>query len=231
MPSERQQVMAVEIDEAFQRLAALQATEDLAERGRRPAGSSGIEDGPHLGVGGDAVDPIDRAEVVVGVAAAVVEGQQGGVFEREHREGRHQGIAQGDFDVAGPRVRKGAELGAEQLKEGVGGEILPYFTGGECHGGATPSARVVRLGGSGGHDARWDLRNGRSKQAAFFKGKTARPGIAGAQPERQRRQRLLQSQDVGPRFQERSFPLPGPATRGGVEVRRRVAQRRVGDGR
>ena len=38
---QRQQVMAVQIDEAFKHLAALQATEDLAERGRRFAGSIG----------------------------------------------------------------------------------------------------------------------------------------------------------------------------------------------
>ena len=63
---ERQQVMAVEIDEAFQHLAALQATEDVAEDGPQVRGIDGIEDGPHLGVGGDAVDAIDGAEVVAG---------------------------------------------------------------------------------------------------------------------------------------------------------------------
>ena len=131
---QRQQVMAVQIDEAFEHLAALEATEDLAERGPQVCGIDRIEDGPHLGVGGDAVDPIDRAEVVIGVAAAVVEGQQGWVFEREHREGRHQGVAQGDFDLARPRIRKRAEMGAERSEQGVGGEILPCFTGSKCHG-------------------------------------------------------------------------------------------------
>ena len=84
---QRHQVVAVQIDETFECLAALQATEDLAERGPQARGIDRIENGPHLGVGGDAVDPIDGAEVVVGVAAAVVEGQQGWVLEREHREG------------------------------------------------------------------------------------------------------------------------------------------------
>ena len=134
MPSKRHQVVAVEIDESFQRLAALEATEDLAERGPQACGIDRVEDGPHLGVGGDAVDPIDRAEVVVGVAAAVVEGQQGRVFEREHREGRHQGIAQGDFDFAGPRIRKRREMAAKHVEESVSGKILPCFTRGECHG-------------------------------------------------------------------------------------------------
>jgi hypothetical protein len=130
---QRQQVMVLQIGEAFQHLAALQATEDLAEGGPQACGIDRIENVPHLGVGRDAVNPIDRAEVVVGVAAAVVEGQQGWVFEREHREGRHQGVAQWDFDLAGSRIRKRAEMGAEGLEEGVGREILACFTESESH--------------------------------------------------------------------------------------------------
>ena len=130
---QRQQVMVVQIDEAFQHLAALQATEDLAEPGSQACGIDRIENVPHLGVGGDAVNPIDRAEVVVGVVAAVVEGQQGWVFEREHREGRHQGVAQSDFNLARPRIRKRAEMRAERSEEGVGREILPYVTGSKSH--------------------------------------------------------------------------------------------------
>src|SRR5271157_1385259 len=83
---QRQQVMVVQIDETFERIAALQATEDLAERGSQADRIDRIENGPHLGVGGDAADPIDGAKVVVRVAAAVVEGQQRWVLEREHRE-------------------------------------------------------------------------------------------------------------------------------------------------
>ena len=78
---QRQQVIAVQIDEAFKHLAALQATEDLAERGPQVRGIERIQDVPHLRVAGDAVDPIDGAEVVIGVVAAVVEGQQGRVLE------------------------------------------------------------------------------------------------------------------------------------------------------
>ena len=126
--------MAVQIDEAFEHLAALQATEDLAERGPQVRRDREDADVPHFEVAGDAVDPIDRAEVVVGVAAAVVEGQQGWVLEREHGKGRHQGIGQGDFNLARPQVRKRGETGAERPEKGVGGEILPCFTGSKCHG-------------------------------------------------------------------------------------------------
>ena len=114
---------------AFKHLAALQATEDLAERGPQVRGIDRIQDVPHLRVAGDAVDPIDGAEVVLGVVAAVVEGQQGRVLEREHGKGRHQCIGQGDFNLAGPRVGKGAETAAKSTEKGVGGEILPCFTG------------------------------------------------------------------------------------------------------
>ena len=64
----------------------------------------------------------------------MIEGQQGRVFEREHREGRHQGVVQGDFDLARTVVGKRAEMGAENLEEGVGREILACFTGSKCHG-------------------------------------------------------------------------------------------------
>ena len=136
--------MAVQIDEAFQHLAALQATEDLAERGPQVRGIEKIQDVSHLRVAGDAVDPIDGAEVVIGVVAAVVEGQQGWVLEREHGKGRHQGIGQGDFNLARPRVRKRGETGAERPEKGVGGEVLPCFTGSSVLWRATPFAQVVR---------------------------------------------------------------------------------------
>ena len=74
---QRHQVVAVQIDETFERLAALQATEDLAERGPQARGiRQRSRKRPHLGVAGDAVDPIDGAEVDVGIATAIVEGQQ-----------------------------------------------------------------------------------------------------------------------------------------------------------
>ena len=41
---------------------------------------------------------------------------------------------QGDFDLAQAVVVKRAEMGAENLEEGVGREILPCFTGSKCHG-------------------------------------------------------------------------------------------------
>ena len=130
---QRQQVMVVQIDEAFEHLAALQAPEDLAERGPQVRRIDRIQDVPHLRVAGDAVDPIEGAEVVLGVVAAVVEGQQGRVFEREHGKGRHQGIGQGDFNLVRPQVRKRGETGAERPEKGVGGEVLPCFTESKSH--------------------------------------------------------------------------------------------------
>ena len=131
---QRYEIVAVEISESFEHLAPLEATEDRAKGSPQACGIDRVENGPHLGVGGNSVDSLDRAEVVVRVAAAVVEGQQRGVFEREHSQGRHQGIAKGYFNLAGSRVRKGREMAAQHAEKSVGGTILACFTGGKCHG-------------------------------------------------------------------------------------------------
>ena len=72
---ERQEITAVEINEASQRLAALETTGHIAEAGPEVVGIRRIEDVPQLRVAGDLVDPIDGTGVVEGVAAAVIEGQ------------------------------------------------------------------------------------------------------------------------------------------------------------
>jgi hypothetical protein len=43
-------------------------------------------------------------------------------------------VESGDFNLAGPQVRKRGETGAERPEKGVGGEVLPCFTGSKCHG-------------------------------------------------------------------------------------------------
>lgn len=101
---QRQQVMTVQVDEAFQRFAALQTAEDVPEQRGQILGIDRIEDGPHLRVAGNAVDAIDRAEVIVGVLATLVEGQQGRVLQRKHGKARHQGVAQGDGRLLRTRV-------------------------------------------------------------------------------------------------------------------------------
>ena len=109
---QRQQVMAVQIDEAFEHLAALQATADLAERGPQVRGIERIEDVPHLRVAGDAVDPIDGAEVVLGVVAAVVEGQQGRVLEENMAKADIKASAKGIS--TSPDRRSGREAKRER---------------------------------------------------------------------------------------------------------------------
>jgi hypothetical protein len=63
----------------------------------------------------------------------MIEGQQGRVFEREHREGRHQDIGQGEFNLARPLVRNRTEKGVEKSEECIGGEMLAYLPGGDGH--------------------------------------------------------------------------------------------------
>lgn len=130
---ERQQVTALEIDEAFQGFAALQAAEDVLVQRPHIVGLDGVEYGPHLRVAGNALDAVNGAKVVVGVLAALVEGQQGRVLEGEHGEGRHQGVAEGNVDLAGPQVANAVEAGANQSEERVSGKILASLPGRETH--------------------------------------------------------------------------------------------------
>ena len=127
---QRQEVMAVQIDERFECLAALQAAEDVLEQDPQVVGMDGVEDGPHLRVAGDVVDAVDGAEVVVGIAAAFVKSQEGRILKGEHGEGGHQGVAQGYFGATRARVWKSVKTGTDQLEEGVGGELFACLPGG-----------------------------------------------------------------------------------------------------
>ncbi len=115
--------MSVEIDERFQRLATLQAEKDITEHLPQVVGIDQIKEGPHLGVAGDVVDAVDGAEVIVGISTAFVEGQQGGILEREHGKRRHQGVAKGGSRPPPHAV----EAGANQSEAGISGEILAYL--------------------------------------------------------------------------------------------------------
>jgi|GEM_PF-1084946 len=61
---QRQQIMSVEIDEQFQRLATLQAANDITEQRPQVVGIDRIKEGPHLGVAGD----LDRRRTRIGQA-------------------------------------------------------------------------------------------------------------------------------------------------------------------
>ncbi len=108
---QRQQVVAVQIHEAFECLAALQVTEDLAEAGSQIRRIDGIEDITHLGVAGDAVDAVDGAEVVVGVAAALIESQQDGSLSENIAKADIRTSAKGNSTL--PDRGSGTELKME----------------------------------------------------------------------------------------------------------------------
>src|SRR3954454_7602777 len=169
--------MAVEVDEAFQDLAALHASEDVAEERSQLGGIEGVEEAPHLGVGGDVGDAIEGAEVVLGIAAASIEGQQGGILEGEHGEGRHEGVAQGDLDLARSGVRERVEPGADQMEEGVPREVFGCGAEITSHGPSLPGP------GSEPGEIREvlcqrELRKGRGRRAVN-QCENSSPGIAG----------------------------------------------------
>ena len=68
--------MSVEIDERFQRLAALQATEHILKQGPQLGGIDGVEDCAHLRIARDALDAVDRAKVVAGILSPLVKREQ-----------------------------------------------------------------------------------------------------------------------------------------------------------
>ena len=131
---EGQEVAAVEIDEGLQGLAALQAAEDITEQGPQRVRIDRVQKGPHLRVGGDVVDAVDGAEVVVGIATTPVEGQEGRILEREHGDGGHQGVAEGDFGLPRARIGDFVKPAAELSEERVRGKIFARLPGEGNHG-------------------------------------------------------------------------------------------------
>ena len=79
-----------------------------------------IEYRPHLSVAGDRLDPIETFQIPV-CRSTIIKGQQGRIFEREHRKGRHQGIRERYRLVICAPVLDFLEPRLYQLEQAAGG--------------------------------------------------------------------------------------------------------------
>jgi len=75
-------------------------------------------------VAGDVFDVVDGLEVLV--VSPLVESQQRGVFEREHGEGRHQGVRQRDLGVGRSMVGQLLKPLTDNGKQGICGQTLTW---------------------------------------------------------------------------------------------------------
>src|SRR5689334_619489 len=125
--------MALEKDERFESVAALQLAKDAGEGRAELLRVDVVEDGAHLGVARHVLEAEERFEVGLIAAALLVEGQEGGSFKSEDRIARHQGIAQENFSRLGALVGNLAQNRADQPIESVGGQLLAFLRV-EIHG-------------------------------------------------------------------------------------------------
>jgi hypothetical protein len=119
---QRQQVGAGVENERLQGLAPLQLAEDVAISRPQVLGVHRVENLPHPRVAGNLADA--EQGIQIGIAATVVEGQQRGVLQREHGEGRHQGVGQGNRRIGAPRIGDLGETAANQGIEGIRRQVL-----------------------------------------------------------------------------------------------------------
>jgi len=139
---EGEQVTACMENVSLQDLVALSEPKDVAEDRPDLVGRDGIEDGAHLGIAGDALQAKYRPQVVI--AGTPLEGEQGGIFEGEHGQGRHQGVRQGEGRLT-PLVRQPCKTLAGTSHQGIKMQVPAQPSSGVCVHGAS-SNRVRALG-------------------------------------------------------------------------------------
>jgi hypothetical protein len=89
-----QQIVPLEIDEAFEVLAPLEAAKDVGECRPEVAGGNLIKDFTHPGVAGDLFDPEESLQIEGIALAFSFEGQKGRTLEVKEGESGQQSIEQ-----------------------------------------------------------------------------------------------------------------------------------------
>ena len=124
---EGHQIMALEKDERFEGVAALELAKDAGEGRTELLRVHLVENGAHLGVRGDMFEAEDSFEVELVATALLVERQKRGRFECEDGKTCHQAVRQGNLDRFGTMVWNLAEDRANLSIERVGGQIRTFL--------------------------------------------------------------------------------------------------------
>ena len=119
--------MAFVEGEGFQGFAALQLTEDIGETGTKGLRIDRVEDFPELRITRDTLDAIDGAEIGVGILAAFVESEQGGILQREQSKASHQGVGEGEAGSQ-PCVWQRSKTLSQGGNQGIGMKVLAELT-------------------------------------------------------------------------------------------------------
>ena len=130
---EGHQIMALEKDERFESVAALELAKDAGEGRTESLRVDGVEDGAHLGVRGDMFEAEDSFEVELVATALLIERQERGRFESEDGVARHEGVMQRDFSRCGTLLGNLVKNGTHEAIESVGGQMLAFLRV-EIHG-------------------------------------------------------------------------------------------------
>ena len=107
-----QQILALEKDERFQSLAALELAKDAGEGGPKFLGVDLIVDGTQLSVARDLIEPENPFEVELIVSPLVLERQQRRCLEREQGKSGHERASTNE--IAGWRRSSGTRPNSER---------------------------------------------------------------------------------------------------------------------
>ena len=125
--------MALEEDQGFKNLAALELAKDIGKGGTKLLRIDLVEDGAHLGVGRDVLKAEERAEVGFVVAALIIEGQKRRHLESKDSKARHEGIAKRNLCGGAARIGDRPESGAYELIKSIARQLLAFLRTG-VHG-------------------------------------------------------------------------------------------------
>ena len=130
-PIQRQQIAARVEHQRLQGLAPLQSAEHVVEHRPQSFRVDGVQDFAHAGVAGNLADAKELLQVAI--MAAGIEGQQRGILQGEHREGRQQRVPQRDLRL-GPLVETPLQAGPHCAAQTIGGQMTARLGCGQRHG-------------------------------------------------------------------------------------------------
>jgi len=112
------------------RRAPRELPKDARAHRTEPLGGERVQDFAHVRVARDPLNARDGGPMAL--RSLFGERQERGRFEGHHGTGRHERIRAGHVGIVQPMSWQAGTAAADHVKEGIGGEMLPYVW---CHDG------------------------------------------------------------------------------------------------